>query len=467
MSTRKRSRSTPGSMSEGSVLDQLVSEARTSLRTPPIDWSRVDARLFDRVAATHADAHANADANAHTNEGSAAGRLTGHGTRTHALWGAMAGAVAMAAGAVLVLGGAPHDRKDASGTPIAISATDHGVDHPEGAGAFVTKRGAGEVHVALGDGPRLAIVPNGARLAKGSTVETTYGVQALFELAGHASWLLEDDSRAAVKADAPLVLSLERGAIEAEIVSVPSGEAFAVDVGEVRIAVHGTHLRVARHADRVTVDLSEGVVSIGEPPRFGSTYGALVVAPAHVEFSLRDAAVLSKVHDDGNDGGLLRITHDRAAVRASVDLASFAEVKPSQQPGAEVPPPAIERSHPAAGSPFSADGNSTPGTSARRTGRTQLGSGSLPTEPAAADPHPEETIAAAVRVCAADRPHSTDVTVTVSSTLEVTVGADGFVRAARFDPPLAPEIQTCASTTIYKTRFEQPGARHVPILLER
>ena len=61
--------------------------------------------------------------------------------------------------------------------------------------------------------------------------------------------------------------ALDDGAFEAQVTPVPSGEAFAVDVATptsiVRIAVHGTHLRVARAGTRVTVDLTEGVVSIG------------------------------------------------------------------------------------------------------------------------------------------------------------------------------------------------------------
>ena len=64
-------------------------------------------------------------------------------------------------------------------------------------------------------------------------------------------------------------------------------------------------------------------------------------------------------------------------------------------------------------------------------------------------------------------PHSSDVRVTVSSSLELAVGDDGLVSGARFNPPLAPEIQTCASSVIYRTRFATSGKRSVPIVLER
>src|SRR5207237_528524 len=121
--------------------------------------------------------------------------------------------------------------------------------------------------------------------------------------------------RARVKsAGESLVLGLEEGAIEAQVTPVPTGEAFAVDIAAgsslVRVAVHGTHLRVARNGSHVVVDLTEGVVSIGAPPRTGSTYGTLVTAPSHVEF---DAADLDHT---------LRIEHAPAAVRAPVSLVS-------------------------------------------------------------------------------------------------------------------------------------------------
>src|SRR5258708_4662206 len=80
-----------------------------------------------------------------------------------------------------------------------------------------------------------------------------------------------------------------------------TGEAFAVDVvnpdgTSSRIAVHGTHLRVARDGDHVVVDLSEGVVSIGAPARVGSTYGELVTAPAHAELTAGVSASLRVDH---------------------------------------------------------------------------------------------------------------------------------------------------------------------------
>src|SRR5439155_1470159 len=130
----------------------------------------------------------------------------------------------------------------------------------------------------------------GHALRTGDVLEAD-GARAVLERPRKVAWLLEGGNsspaasgRARVKsAGESLVLALDDGAIEAQVTPVPSGEAFAVDIASgtslVRVAVHGTHLRVSRSGSRVVVDLTEGVVSIGVPPRTGSTYGTLVTAP--------------------------------------------------------------------------------------------------------------------------------------------------------------------------------------------
>ena len=127
--------------------------------------------------------------------------------------------------------------------------------------------------------------PSGTLLHEGDVVEAR-GAQATVDRPGKLTLVLERGARATVThVQGALVLALEEGAVEAQVVPVPNGEAFAVDVGASRVAVHGTHLRVARAGGHVVVDLNEGVVSLGEAPRMGSTLGTLITAPAHAEFT--------------------------------------------------------------------------------------------------------------------------------------------------------------------------------------
>jgi hypothetical protein len=231
------------------------------------------------------------------------------------------------------------------------------------------------------------------------------------------------------------VLSVERGAIEAQVVPVIAGEAFAVDVEHSRVAVHGTHLRVERAGERVIVDLSEGVVSIGEAPRAGSLLGTLVNAPAHVEFLAADAA------------GTLTQTHDAASVRApEARAAAIAS-------GVVAPPrPEVFAARSAAAQP----GEPRPGV------RPPPGTYAKSPVPAP-EPSPEDAIALAVRQCLAERPHPENVTIVVSTRLHLDVADDGSVRAARFDPPVAPDVNTCAAPAIYRQRFAHGGAVAIPV----
>ncbi len=425
-------------------LDQVVREARTD--APDVNWSRVEEALFARVAKERAQQ---------------ASLVRFRGSRT---WGALAGLAAAAAAVVLL--GHGQDRPPTRGFGSeAMTDSVQTAARDEGGSTFTAKQGAGEVLVGVGGA--IAPIAGHPQLGVGTVVETQ-DARALWDARSptgeaRATWLLEEDSRVAVKGIAPLVLGLERGAVEAQVVPVANGEAFAVDVGDERIAVHGTHLRISREGDRVTVDLSEGVVSIGRPPRTGSTYGTLVVAPAHVRFDLVDVL------------GSIQVTHDADAVRPVTSFTAVAESAAAARAVRAAPQGGAVPSAPARGFGASSGGASQGGASQGgasqgggiRSGGASRGSAAGTAGVVAVDPQAEQTIAAAVRTCAADAPHSTEVTVTVSSSLELTVGEDGFVRAARFNPPLAPEIQKCASTSIYKTRFADPGVRSVDIVLMR
>ncbi|HVH41645.1 MAG TPA: hypothetical protein VM925_04860, partial [Labilithrix sp.] len=271
------------------------------------------------------------------------------------------------------------------------------------------------------------------------------GVRAVFERSRKVTWLLEQSggeavSRVRVKSvGEPLVLGLEQGAVEAQVVPVPMGEAFAVDIASgtslVRVAVHGTHLRVARAGHRVVVDLTEGVVSIGVPPRTGVTYGTLVTAPAHVELDVTDL-------------GTLRVDHDLASVRAAIPLG-----------GHEPPPTLAARPDivpaPSPPAPVTAPPPASPGKGAPARPEPPPGS--------RAPLSPREAIVAAVRDCAAARSRSGDVHVTVTSDLRLRVSAAGAVESAQFVPPLLPDVQSCAAQVIYKIRLEEPGLVTIPI----
>ncbi|MBX3225357.1 MAG: hypothetical protein KF795_32935 [Labilithrix sp.] len=304
---------------EGRALDALVGEAKQHLdvREPgarakrdalaDVDWSRLESRVMSAVEASRST-------------------LLRDVERSRAGWrsreGALrAGAIVLAAAAAVVVF-VRRDR-DAALTDVPSSSS-------EGASASALRatEGAGEVRVGG------IVATPGHVVRAGSAIEVD-GARAVFERARKVTWLLEQDDAARTASSGPaaiararvksagesLVLGLEHGVIEADVVPVPAGEAFAVDIATerslVRVAVHGTHLRVARAGDRVVVDLTEGVISIGTPPRNGVTYGTTVTAPAHVEL-------------DATDLSTLRIEHAPAAVRAPVPLRGHESAGPGR-----------------------------------------------------------------------------------------------------------------------------------------
>jgi hypothetical protein len=55
-------------------------------------------------------------------------------------------------------------------------------------------------------------------------------------------------------------------------------------------------------------------------------------------------------------------------------------------------------------------------------------------------------------------PSAENVTVSVSTTLHLVLRDDGTVRSARFEPPVAPDVNACATQPIYRARFTHGGA---------
>jgi hypothetical protein len=77
---------------------------------------------------------------------------------------------------------------------------------------------------------------------------------------------------------------------------------------------------------------------------------------------------------------------------------------------------------------------------------------------------PRDAILHAVRECATKHANAnSEVKVSVTSSLELTLGPDGTPTLAKFTPPLPAEVQSCAAETIYKTKLDETGTVTVPI----
>ena len=219
------------------------------------------------------------------------------------------------------------------------------------AGTLAEKDRNATVHAVGASGTRELAA--GEAIAQGDTIDVRSG-RAIFTrtVPSAVTWSLEDGSQVEVRAArGTLILALAKGAVEAQVAPVEAGEAFAIDVEGTRVAVHGTHLRVERQGSRAIVDLREGVVSIGLPPKSGSTYGDLVTAPAHVEF------------DPADPHGTLKVTHEAARVRVAQSLSipapkpahgEEAAARPLPRPAPNADRAALRADSPSHPQPFSA-----------------------------------------------------------------------------------------------------------------
>lgn len=368
-------------------LDDLIRDTKKD--SPGVDWKSVDEKLFARI-----EQEPRPLANAEAPE---------QGARV--VWIGSAITLAAAAAALVLV----HP---------ASSGVDSHAQAPQSAGLVA----AGDVE---------GHVP-GAQLARGDRIDVVDQV-AYFEAPGAVRWSAPHGSLLHVEhAASPLVLSLDKGAAEAQVTPVPNGEAFAIDVtassGEVvRVAVHGTHLRVARDGDKITVDLTEGVVSIGAPPRRGSTIGQLVTAPAHVELDARD---LSSV----------RVDHAPSAVRPAERVTPAPR---ADQETAFVPPPNLTQGVQTL-QPFDIVGQPRTATNSTQRTVTSLAPQVL------ASLTTSDQISAAIAACGKD-----DVVgSTFSTNLSLQLKDDGTVAMAYFNPPFLPgaheTARDCATNVIYK-----------------
>ncbi len=221
------------------------------------------------------------------------------------------------------------------------------------------------------------------------------------------------------------------------------GEAFAVDVtggaGTTRVAVHGTHLRVARKGDHVTIDLSEGVVVVGAagPSR---TTGLELRAPAHLEL------------EAGSAPSAAQVTRE---VRPAWTLDLVAAGQPPAGPTSPSTPVDL-----------GPDASAIPDATTTRPGPPRPAGPGVPAPVALTEGRALAAIQVDLKRCVAQAAVPGAVRVSIDSELSIEVRADGTVAGTRFTPPLAPAIQECASGAIFARRIEGPRTLIVPVKFE-
>jgi hypothetical protein len=286
-----------------------------------------------------------------------------------------------------------------------------------------------------------------------------------FSQAGLVSWTLEPGSALRVRSTGVgHTVALESGSIRAEVTprdpSEGLVEAFAVEVGRTRVAVHGTAFSVTIEGPRAVVDVEHGAVAVGPIGNAGATTGHLLVGPARASFSL----------DGGHTARLLdrplQATASAAPAPAPVAAADTEARADRAALHDEPAAPPVERPAPGAAQ--------APGAVAPAHGSAHPAEGAAPALAAApAAPEPPRLTVATVRA-RLDRcfrqtfeAGSFAPGFSTSHTLHIEVKPDGSVLSARFDPPLKPEMASCAGGAIFGGRFaDDTGHLDIPITFQ-
>jgi len=253
---------------------------------------------------------------------------------------------------------------------------------------------------------------NGDQLALGTHL-TAGATPLVVEHAGRASWTLEPHGTAVLTRTGEfLTLRLESGALSARVVPTPRPETFAVEVEQTRVAVHGTEFRVERSGDRVLVSVTAGTVAV-EPSGAESAPSFLLRKDSRGNFGL-----------DGLTGS---IEGNASALVAEPHAQSLRELGPR-----------LPLSRPHVTNVASATDKTPPHDPVQA-------SESLPEQPSISNI--ETGVSAAVELlsrCFRAQARSKDIAVSARTGLTLSVGPDGAIKSATFEPPLGPTVEECA-----------------------
>lgn len=394
---------------EARALRVMIEELRAEA-TPELPWAEVERKLMLEVAKRDAESKARE---------AAAPRSAFLQTF------AFAATAALIALGVSTAGGGAAPAKEARLEPVAVSIA--------------------QIQAAPGE-------PGAHDLAKvnAGDVIVTGEAKVTFRREGVVAFTLAPSSRITVRSAGDsrgvgTMVELEQGAIHAEVTPRAASEglveAFAVEVARTRVAVHGTAFSVGRTESGLLVDVEHGTVAVGPAGNVGVTTGHILVGPSRASFSLdggRSARLLPR-----DPAPRLVAAKPQDAVAIAPIPTALTAVDPQE---AAPTAPGVHAALPAhvgvaqVPAPLAAQG-------AQEVPVLLV----APAVPAAAAALSETVIASRLRRCfeqayAADS--SSAVPMSVVSTLHLSLQADGSVKSAIFNPPLKPELMSCAGGAI-------------------
>lgn len=386
----------------------LAREA-AALTLPPLDWDGIESKLLAQVVA---------DAVTPPSVDGPATRSSVTALQVGSPW-----AVALAAAAAVAL-------------VVGSSFTTHERSSKETERAARASRAEEGVQgITLGD----TLKPGDTAVSKDRSLAYQKAGLVTFTLAPESSIEIVTNEKGGAM-PGPLTIALGRGSVHAEVTPRAEGEAFAIEVGRTRVAVHGTSFTVSRETDRVTVEVTHGSVAVGPTGHPGATQGWLLVGPEHATFSLDGAREAEWLGEPPAPGAT------SPALTPSGTASTSSEAKPSKATSAP-PPPSSGRVGRApvdrAESNLTTDETATVETPQVVDTRS----------PAQRDKATTASILRELEACYQRQLSSFGVSFSIRSSLRLSILPSGAVREGVFDPPLSPTLMTCARQAITSARF--------------
>jgi hypothetical protein len=401
---------------------RALSREAAEAQVPAVDWDRVERNLLAQIA--RGDELASPESPAPTRE------WVAPPARVGSPWTA---ALAAAAAVAFAFGVHTSERQP------ALRASDRAARTPLA------------VHgVTLGD----SLVPGDVVESKAR--ELTYEKAGLvrFTVAPSSRIELVEAERIGDGAGA-VTISLAEGSVHAEVQPQPEGEAFAVEVGRTRVAVHGTSFTVSREGDRVKVEVAHGSVAVGPAGHRGSTQGWLLVGPDQARFSLDGAREAQWLAEPASDS-MRSSPPELASGQRLAEAGGAASAKPSMVAGAT--PGRGARAIARGESAHSSDDATGKATAESRTHTREIVTHADQDEAAAA------AILSGIESCYERQVSSFGVTFSIKSSLTLSILPNGTIREGVFNPPLSPTLMSCAQEAIGSSRFPAgEGVRQIRV----
>jgi hypothetical protein len=253
-------------------------------------------------------------------------------------------------------------------------------------------------------------------------------------------------------------------------------EAFAVEVGGTRVAVHGTAFSVQIVDGQVVVDVEHGAVAVGPVGNAGTTTGHLLVGPSRGVFSLdggRTARLLDRPAMETPAVAAASQAPDQVADRVVVAAAPADADRAAEAPASDAVAAAkreIARAHGGDHADHADHVDRVDHVGGGAGGAKPAGD-AKPAVDAPAEPPRLTTATVRARIDRCFRsafnadPSST--LKAVSSTLSIDVNADGTVRAAKVDPPLTAELTGCVGSALSGRFADDAGHVDIPLSFQR